>query len=92
MELQGGVGCRIGGLRQVCAQTTHGYLYLWVENPFLYLFEYNNNNNDNIVTRIRVGVHVGSNNNSDTFVFCFSTPIVFYYLLSYRFYYGISFW
>ena len=27
-------GCRMGGLRQACARTIHGYYYYWVENPF----------------------------------------------------------
>ena len=33
MEIRDGVGCRMGGLRQACAQTIHGY-FIWVENPF----------------------------------------------------------
>ena len=33
MEIRDGVGCRMGGLQQACAQTIHGY-FIWVENPF----------------------------------------------------------
>ena len=34
MEIRDGVGCRMGGLRQACARTIHGYYYIWVANPF----------------------------------------------------------
>ena len=33
-DTRNGVGCRMGGLRQACARTIHGYYYIWVENPF----------------------------------------------------------
>ena len=34
MEIQGGVGCRMGGLWQACAQTIHGYYILGLRIPF----------------------------------------------------------
>ena len=34
IEIRDGVGCRMGGLRQACARTIHGYYYIWVANPF----------------------------------------------------------
>ena len=34
IEIRDGVDCRMGGLRQACARTIHGYYYIWVENPF----------------------------------------------------------
>ena len=37
MEIRVGVGCRMGGLRQTCARTIHGYYYYWVEIPFFYV-------------------------------------------------------
>ena len=34
MEMRGGVGCRMGGLRQACARTIHGYYILGLKIPF----------------------------------------------------------
>ena len=34
MEIQFEVGCRMGGLRQTCAQTIHGYYICGLKFPF----------------------------------------------------------